>query len=287
MSLPAPLTPEDADQREAKWMPFHGGLLFKSEAWMRASPGVRGVMVRMLWEAWANRPAASLPGDRATLMELAGIADAGVWDRVSGQVLAGFVLCSDGRWHHAGLARLVRSYRAGNRSHDIPTTVSPRDFCETPGQAKIVAAAVTEQARPDAGAAIAATEVRSAFDEWNAMAKRVGLPVAKAYSDVRARRLRRRLAEAGGLDGWRAALELVEGSTLLRGERAGSEHEGWTASLDFLLQPSTFARLMEGNYNDRPAPAHARQAPAGRATQQFARLLARRGVDVPIATKGI
>jgi hypothetical protein len=57
-----------------------------------------------------------------------------------------------------------------------------------------------------------------------------------------------RLAECGGLDGWRAALEAAARAEFLKG-RDGAFHRWFT--FDWLMQPEKFTRLMEGCYAER------------------------------------
>ena len=93
----------------------------------------------------------------------------------------------------------------------------------------------------------AASEIRSAFDEYNLLAERIGLPSAKILTDKRRSGLKARLSECGGLAGWRDALARVEASPFLTGKV-----KDFKADLDFLLQPSSFAKLIEGKYDDKP-----------------------------------
>jgi hypothetical protein len=64
-----------------------------------------------------------------------------------------------------------------------------------------------------------------------------------------------RLKDAGGIEGWNAALAMVRGSRLLRGEmppRPG-HRTAWCCTFDFLVSASGFVKVMEGNYrDDRP-----------------------------------
>lgn len=85
---------------------------------------------------------------------------------------------------------------------------------------------------------------------WNAVAGRVGLAQVQRLTDTRRAKLRKRLDECGGLDGWSAALAKVEGSPFLLGKIPGRD---WRADFDFLLQQKSFTKLMEGVY-DRPNP---------------------------------
>jgi len=87
--------------------------------------------------------------------------------------------------------------------------------------------------------------VKLAFEHYNIAAKELGLPVAQTLTADRRRKLRARLVEHG-LDNWDAALIEIEKSEFLR----GGGNTGWRASLDFLLQPSSFNKVLEGGYSD-------------------------------------
>jgi hypothetical protein len=96
-------------------------------------------------------------------------------------------------------------------------------------------------------------DVKLAFEDWNTVAVQIGLPQAASLTDKRKSALRQRLKECGGREGWRDALALVANSPFLMGEN----NSGFTATLDFVLQASSFTKLREGNYAKRgngPAP---------------------------------
>jgi hypothetical protein len=86
-----------------------------------------------------------------------------------------------------------------------------------------------------------------AFDLYNQMAKRCRLPVPRALTSDRRKSLLARLREHGGLDAWREALAKVEQSAFLRGK---GTRAGWRVDLDFLLQPSSFLKVIEGKYGN-------------------------------------
>ena len=90
-------------------------------------------------------------------------------------------------------------------------------------------------AREDADKAVA---------EWNAMASEIGLPKVQRITDQRAKRLAARLRDCGGLEGWQIAMGKIRGSPLCRGELGD-----WKADFDFVLQESSFVKLMEGKYD--------------------------------------
>lgn len=101
-------------------------------------------------------------------------------------------------------------------------------------------------------------EVRKAFDLWNALATQCGLPVARDLTEARRRGLRKRLA-GQGITGWTEALSLVARSQFCRGliKPKSPDDQPFRADLDFVLQPKSFQRLLEGYYNrgpDAPLP---------------------------------
>lgn len=103
----------------------------------------------------------------------------------------------------------------------------------------------------DANASVVAKgDVAAAFAEWNALAKRLNLPIAKDLTPDRRKCINARLASSG-LTGWREALAAVEASPHCRGEN----DRGWRATIDFVASPTKFQRLREGSYGPVPSPA--------------------------------
>ena len=90
-----------------------------------------------------------------------------------------------------------------------------------------------------------------AFDAYNDLARQIGLPRARAFTDKRYKHLRARLQECIAADEdpkeiWELALKYLEESQFCR----GNNERGWKADLDFILQPTSFWRLVEGRYSD-------------------------------------
>ncbi len=92
---------------------------------------------------------------------------------------------------------------------------------------------------------------------WNAMAMDHELPQVQRLNDTRRRKVMARLRESGGIEGWKVALEKVGTSSFL----CGDNDKGWTADFDFLLQASSFTKLMEGGYDRRRRPEPPRATP--------------------------
>ena len=97
----------------------------------------------------------------------------------------------------------------------------------------------------------------AAVAAWNDLAADLSLPKVQRMTETRKRKLAQRLRDCGGLDGWNAALVKIRGSPLCRGE-VGS----WRADFDFVLQESSFVKLMEGKYDGRSPGRHAADHPA-------------------------
>jgi hypothetical protein len=106
-----------------------------------------------------------------------------------------------------------------------------------------------------------ADEIPAALQAYNAVAEEIGWPQAQAITSKRKSALKARLADDGGIEGWRAAMARERASPFLRGESGRDRaHEKWTPDLDFFLQQSSFVKLMEGKYDDRAAAANDRNS---------------------------
>lgn len=95
-----------------------------------------------------------------------------------------------------------------------------------------------------------------AFESYNALAIRIGIPQAAKLTPDRQRKIIARLRDYG-LEGWDQALANVERSSFL----TGTNDRGWRASLEFLLQAASFAKVHDGGYGNgrhSDAPAVAR-----------------------------
>lgn len=87
--------------------------------------------------------------------------------------------------------------------------------------------------------------VATAVAAFNEVAERCGLPVAQKLTNARRQKLRARLRDCDGLEGWQVAMAKLEATKGLHGDN----DRGWKADLDFLLQESKFTKLMEGSYD--------------------------------------
>lgn len=115
------------------------------------------------------------------------------------------------------------------------------------GQDKTIQKGSPTDSRPSASA----PEIQMAFSLFNETAKRSGIPPAMKLNPTRTAKLKKRLEDVGGLDGWKEALRKTEASDFLTGRV-----NGFKATLDFLLQEASFTKLMEGNYDNENNRRH-------------------------------
>lgn len=101
-----------------------------------------------------------------------------------------------------------------------------------------------------------AHDLSEAVAQYNDAAAASGWPKVQLLSEARKTALRARLRDAGGIEGWKAALDRARASPHL----CGRNDRGWTASFDFLCKQSSFTKLMEGNYDDRKPTEPEREA---------------------------
>jgi uncharacterized protein YdaU (DUF1376 family) len=84
-----------------------------------------------------------------------------------------------------------------------------------------------------------------AVDAYNDFADDNNLSKVQKFTSTRKSRLKKRLKDCGGIDGWKHALETASKSDFLMGRKTD-----WKIGFDFLLQESSFVKLMEGGYNN-------------------------------------
>lgn len=94
-------------------------------------------------------------------------------------------------------------------------------------------------------------EVAEGVRAYNAVAREHHWPIATLPANkTREAKLRARLGECGGLDGWREAMVRAGKSPFLTGTSGRTEdHANWRPGLDFFLQAKSFTKLMEGQYD--------------------------------------
>ncbi len=108
MPLPAPLTPPEANLTKYHFLPLEGIIFTKLEDWIRCKQDHRLAFptISLMLASWHATPAGSLENKEIILRDAAGC-DAGQWAQVKDQVMAGWILCSDGRFYHPYVAGKV------------------------------------------------------------------------------------------------------------------------------------------------------------------------------------
>lgn len=79
---------------------------------------------------------------------------------------------------------------------------------------------------------------------WNETATRFGLPTVRKLTEQRRRALNARIRQHS-IDEWTEAIAAIERNPWLHGQN----DRGWRADFDFLLQPKSFTKLIEGGYD--------------------------------------
>lgn len=145
-----------------------------------------------------------------------------------------------------------------------PCTPSKEKTQPSPNFTPSVPIGTSSPSATDCDATDRQDELAEALTVFNRMAAEVGVPEAQGLSRKRRLALKARLQDCGGIAGWRIAMDGVRASPFLRGDN----DRGWRASLDFLLKPDSFAKLMEGAYD--PALGGRRQRPEPRSSMATA-----------------
>jgi uncharacterized protein YdaU (DUF1376 family) len=121
-------------------------------------------------------------------------------------------------------------------------------------------------------------DVSEAVRAYNETAAQVGWPTVQKMTDSRRRALRSRIADAGGIDGWRIALGKAAQSDFL----CGRSPKAWSGcSFDWLTASKNFIKIMEGNYDNRTSRPSATDNPTLRAIARAASAFEASPVDWP------
>ena len=150
-----------------------------------------------------------------------------------------------------------------------PCTPSKEKTQPSPNFTPSVPKGTSSPSATDCDAADRQEELAEALAAFNRMAAEVGLPEAQGLSRKRRLALKARLRDCGGIAGWRIAMDRVRASPFLRGDN----DRGWRASLDFLLKPESFAKLMEGAYDLAPGARRQRAEPRSSMATAMAEVL--------------
>ena len=103
-----------------------------------------------------------------------------------------------------------------------------------------------EKDSPHSPPQISRKDILAMVEFWNGAAALHGLAQVEKITKPREAKCRARIVDAGGVEGFKAAIEkLVSIPGML-----GKNERDWTADFDFLLQESSFTKLREGSYDN-------------------------------------
>lgn len=105
---------------------------------------------------------------------------------------------------------------------------------------------------------------QQAAEIWNISADLAGLAKVQTIKGAREKKLKARLEELDGIEGWKMAIANVVDSDFLCGRVNG---KNWKATFDFLLQPKSLTKVMERSY----PPYRSEAGPKGSATMNAIR----------------
>ena len=102
----------------------------------------------------------------------------------------------------------------------------------------------TETDKKDMSSDDDSVSVKDIVEAWNELAEAKGLAKVVRVTDSRRKQIQARIKEYEP-DDWSKALTAIYKSKFLCGEN----DRGWKADFDFLLQPKSFVKLVEGAYD--------------------------------------
>lgn len=231
-------------------LPLADGYLFRLWSWVQryAPRGTFSARVVPQLEAYIGRAGV------IEVMRAVGLLDASVgadsvefcvhdWDEMQGALVEKSE--RDARLRHKSrrhsAARRKRGDAKTPRGENAQTNRTGQDITNR-----------TDETREEAGAPRPA----DLFEVWNKTT--VGeLPQALELNVGRTTAARARLKERPDLAQWRAIVERINASDFCRGQN----DRGWVATFDWLLQPDTAAKVLEGKYDNRGKPQPQRDKP--------------------------
>ena len=237
-----------------------------------------GAYLLLLMTMWNSN--AKLPSDKVKLARIARLTPAkfkAVWSEISrffeddGESISNRRLTKEREKANEKSAKRSTAGRAGghakalkdNEAHLANAMRMPQHLSEPEPDITISDEIAIQPPVP-------ADAISEAVHAYNDAADRSGWTRMAKLTPARRSALRGRLKDVGGVEGWKAAIARAEASDFICGRVVGSRGP-FKCSFDFLCQQSSFTRLMEGQYDNRPqqpsfASPRGQQSGAG---QQF------------------
>jgi uncharacterized protein YdaU (DUF1376 family) len=210
--------------------------------------------------AWRS-PTQALPNDDRRLAQMLGITRAR-WLKIRPQVMAFWFLSERGwqqkrllkEWKNAQERRNKRRDAANarwaaksletNKSGDAKAYANGYATADANADATKTISITKEEETPNGVAVSDRIDPQEIVDAWNITADRYGLPKVAKLTDRRRQQLKARIRE-NTLEDFQKVFAAIGRSPFLRGENKN----GWRADFDFVLQPKSFVRMLEGSYD--------------------------------------
>jgi len=233
--------------------------------------GAYNRLLRLMWMT----PGCSLPDDDAWIARRMRC-DADTFARVVKPLISEFLEVENGRVFSPRLRREAmlseqahqRRVDAGAKGGRKPNPLKDNNSPQSNAKAK------PKQPEPEPepvikieakASVVPACDVSEAVNYYNETAARAGWPLVQKINTTRRKAIQVRIMDAGGVEGWRSAVDRAAASDFLCG-KVPSSRGPFFASFDFLTQSSSFTKIMEGNYDNRSS----RGAPASSALDEIA-----------------
>jgi uncharacterized protein YdaU (DUF1376 family) len=253
-----------SEKRSDTWMPFYVGDYLSATT--RLTTEQHGAYFLLLLDYWKNGPP---PNDDAVLAQIVRMSPA-AW-RKAKPALIGFFDQADGHLiqrrvekerdrasnvteerSKAGKAGAAKRWGKGGQRDskpianaiDLPMANGQQN--DAPSQSHIgssepIIGSSNEDSSSGDDAPLSVDEV---VEAWNDRMVRLGLPAVRRLTPTRKRQLQARIRE-NSINDWKLAMDAIERSPFCRGDN----DRGWRADFDFLLQPKSFTKLIEGAYD--------------------------------------
>lgn len=132
---PAPLVPADINLETFPWAPVRLAFLSGHPLALAQHAEPFRALVLLIAQAWRQQPAMTAPDDDIQLASMAGFGrDVDAWLSVRDVVMQGWILCSDGRWHHPEPAAwAMQSWEAKKSDERFRAKQSARARSRRPG----------------------------------------------------------------------------------------------------------------------------------------------------------
>jgi uncharacterized protein YdaU (DUF1376 family) len=235
-------------------MPFYVGDYLGDT--QRLTTEQHGAYLLLILDYWRAGPP---PDDDEVLRQITKL-EAKVWKRHRLALVRMFQI-EGGQWRHRRIDRELEnaSSNAERRSEKARKGANARwghSSTDAPSNAPSMPEAVLVECAPqspspkeespngDLSKTALPFDPNDLVEAWNEMAERKALPAIRGLTPTRLRQIKARIREFPDIADWQLALDAIERSEFL----CGADGK-WRANFDFLLQPSSFQKLIEGTYD--------------------------------------